>query len=59
MKTDWMLMIFTFNYPPKRRKLNEAWQAKAKHKYVLGELLEKQNTNVATAFPEPGLGLNL
>ena len=36
-----VLTIFTFNSPPKRRKLREARQAKAQHSAIVEELLDK------------------
>ena len=36
-----VLTIFTFNSPPKRRKLSEARQAKAQHRAIVEELFDK------------------
>ena len=48
LKSDALLTIFSFNSPPKWRKLSEARQAKAQHRIVVEELLAEQNSNVAT-----------
>ena len=41
LKTDAVPTIFTFNSPPKRRKLSEARQAMAQHRAIVEELLDK------------------
>ena len=45
LKADAVPTIFAFNSPPKRRKLSEARQAKAQHRAVVEELLEKAVQN--------------
>ena len=42
LKPDAVPTIFAFNSPPKRRKFSEARQAKAQHRAVVEELLEKE-----------------
>ena len=39
--TAHVLTIFTFNSPPKRKKLSEVRQAKAQHRAIVGELFDK------------------
>ena len=49
LKPDAVLTAFSFNSPPKRRKLSEARLARAKHKAVVNELLGEKEADIAEA----------
>ena len=50
-KPDAVPTIFSFNCPPKCRKLSEARQAKSQHKDLMEELLGERNYTVESLQP--------
>ena len=53
LKADAVPTIFSFNSPPKRRKLSEARQAKAQHRDLVEGLLEASCSATPSATVEP------
>ena len=53
LKADAVPTIFSFNSPPKRRKLSEARQAKAQHRDLLEGLMEASSSATLSATFEP------
>ena len=53
LKADAVPTIFSFNSPPKRRKLSEARQAKAQHRDLVEGLLEASCSATSSATVEP------
>ena len=53
LKADAFPTIFSFNSPPKQRKLSKARQAKAQHRDVVERLLEASSSATLLAKIEP------